>query len=486
MSILKKQRYRFKLAAFFLFTLFLVLGVYGVWSVVHYGSRWFSYSANPRLAAQKADVVEGSILDRNGIVLAETVDGNRVFQSASADRKAVVHLIGDREGMVANSVETFQAAYLYGYQSSLQDAIYRLLHPGTEKKGNDVRLTIDAKLCTAIPEYFSSFALTQELNGAAVVLNYQTGEIVAEISLPSFDPNNTDEATIAELDHPYWNRAVQGLYPPGSTFKIVTSAAALEKLPDIHSRTFTCTGSLVVSETLTVKDYHSAIHGSLSLRQAFLRSCNPVYASLALEMGDAALRSTAESFGFNQNFLFRDLVLYNSSYPTAGRTRDAIAASGYGQSAITITPMHLCLISAAVARGGVMPEPRLLRQVQSASGGNVLSFSTADAMRVCDAATVQELQSMMQAVVQEGGSGSRAAVSTLDIRGKTGTAESTLDGQPINYGWFTGYNAQADLPFAVCVLVEGIPDDETGGTTAAAIAQKIFTYLKNHPDRVLN
>lgn len=478
---MKKQRYRFKLTALLLFGLFLLLGAYGLWSVTHYGSRWFSYAANPRLAAQKATVTEGDILDRNGVVLATTQDGKRVFQSSASARKAVVHVIGDRNGMVSNTVETFHAGYLYGYRSSLQDAIHHLLHPSEPRRGNDISLTIDAKLSEAIPGFYRNHALSKDRNGAAIVINYLTGEVIAMISLPSFDPDNASAEAVAALDHPYWNRATQGLYPPGSTFKIVTSAAALDRLTGVRDRTFTCTGSLPVTDRFTVQDFNQAAHGNLDLRQAFIRSCNSVFASLALEMGDAALRSAAEGFGFNQNFLFRDLVVYNSSYPTENRTRDAIAASGYGQSAVAATPLHLCLIASAVANDGRMPEPRLLRSVRSASGGSVLSFSSAVVRTVCGNEAVQMLQSMMKDVVQGGGSGYQASVTTLDIRGKTGTSESVVNGEKINYGWFTGYNAQKDLPYALCVLVEDIPDGETGGTSAAPIAHDIFAWLKAHP-----
>ena len=479
---MKRQRFRFKAVALLLFALFALLGAYGVWSVTHYGSRWFSYAANPRLAAQKENVIEGNISDRHGVVLAETKDGARVFQASAAARKAVVHIIGDRQGMVNKSVETFHAGYLYGVTSSLPDAIQHLTSPSRERRGNDLVLTIDAALCEAIPADFDAHPLSRGKNGAAVVLNYRTGEVLAMVSLPSFDPDNVTAEEIEALDDPYWNRVTQALYPPGSTFKIVTAAAALERISGVADRTFTCTGALPVTDSFTVRDFNHASHGNLTLRTAFLRSCNSVFASLALEMGDAALRSAAESFGFNQNFLFRDLVVNNSSYPAGTRGKEAVAASGYGQSALAASPLHLCLIAAAVANDGVMQEPRLLKSVRSASGMTVLSFSSARVRTVASPAVTRQLQSMMKDVVQGGGSGSAAMVSTLDIRGKTGTAESTKNGQKINYAWFTGYCAQADLPYAVCVLVEDIPDGETGGTVAAPIAHDVFSWLRNHPE----
>jgi len=483
---MKSQRYRFKLISIFLMALIIFAGVFGFRSVLQYGNRWFSYTANPRLINQKKNVTEGSISDRNGTLLASTQDGNRIYAEEESVRKSLVHLIGDRDGMIANTVESFHAAYLYGYNSSLLDAFYRLTHPAEARLGNNLILTVDSALCAEIPSYFDQLPSARNQSGAAVVINYLTGEIIAMVSLPNFDPDNATDTLIQSLDDPYWNRVTQALYPPGSTFKIVTTASALNGLDDITSRTFSCSGALEISDRLTVKDYAGAVHGSLTLSQAFARSCNIVYASLALELGDHQLRKTAEKFGFNRNFLFQDLVVYNSVYPLTDRSQEAIAASGYGQSALTVTPLHLCLISAAIAADGKMPEPKLLREVRTSAGSPILSLSASTVLTACDTDTASRISSMMKETVQGSGTGSKAFVTTLDVRGKTGTAESTKDGSPINYAWFTGFNAQKDLPFAVCVLVENVADGETGGSTAAVIAGSIFNYLKLHPDRVTN
>ena len=479
---MKSRRYRYKLIALLLTGLFVLAGAYGARSVSHYGSRWFSYAANPRLAARKQLVTEGDILDRKGTVLAATRDGVRVYNENRAVRSATVHVVGDRRGMIANSVESFHAGWLYGYSSSLSDAFRHLLHPDEVRRGNDVTLTVDADLSASVPAGFASHDVTKGKNGAAVVLNYLTGEVLALVSLPVFDPDDLSDAALSGLDHPYFNRAVQSLLPPGSTFKIVTAAAALSGLPGSDTKVFSCSGSLRVSETFTVQEFGHAVHGNLNMSEAFLRSCNTFFASLALELGDSALRSEAEKFAFNRNFLFRDIVVYNSRYPSSSQSPETLAASGYGQSSLLATPMHLCLISAAVANGGQMPEPRLLKQVTNSAGTRLLSFSSAPAGTVCSRNVADRLSEMMKSVVQGGGSGFRAQVPTLDVRGKTGTAVSTADGRQVNYGWFTGFNAQKDLPVAVCILVEDIADGETGGTTAALVARDVFSWFRSHPD----
>ena len=474
---MKQQRFRFKLLALILFGLFALLAVYGVYSINTYGNRWFAYAKNPRVRAEKQSVVAGDIYDRNGVLLATTQDGKRIYQPSPFARRAVVHVIGDSEGQVSNGVEGFQTAYLYGFKASLWER-FNALFSTEPRKGDSVHLSLDSELCTAMTEFFASHELTRGKNGAAVVMNYKTGEVVGQISLPNFDP--MDKSTVAAGSEVYWNRVTQSLYPPGSTFKVVTTAATLENIDGVTDISIACTGGLDV-DGQAIRDYGSAIHTSLTLKQAFMKSCNNIYALLALDMGDAALRKTAEAFGFNANFLFRDLVVENSVYPTTGRTNFELAMSGFGQSSIGATPMHLCLIAAAIANDGVMMEPTLLLRTTTPSGSVRDEFSGKTSRTALKPETAATLQEYMRAVVT-GGTGSRAAVSGLKVCGKTGSAESSRRGQAVTHGLFIGYIADEELPYAVCVVVEDIPDGEGGGSTAAPIAGDIFKYIKEHAD----
>lgn len=478
---MKQQRFRFKILAFLLFGLFALLAVYGVYSINTYGNRWFAYARNPRVREQKQSVIAGSIYDRNGILLASTVDGERVYQSDEAARRAVVHVLGDDEGQVSNGVEGFQTAYLYGFKSSIVER-FNDLFSDVPRQGDNVHLSLDSELCTAITEFFSSRSLTRGKNGAAVVMNYKTGEVVGEVSLPSFDPMSI--GSVSAESEVYWNRATQSLYPPGSTFKVLTTAAALENIPNVTTMSIACTGGLDV-DGQAIRDYGNAIHTSLTLKQAFIKSCNNIYALLALDMGDAALRKTAEAFGFNANFLFRDLVVENSKYPTTNRTNFEVAMSGFGQSSIGATPMHLCLVAAAIANDGVMMEPTLLRQVTTPSGGLRDTFESRVYRTALSPATAATLQEYMRAVVTSG-TGTKAAVDGLTICGKTGSAESSRNGRDVTHGLFIGYIADEELPFAVCVVVEDIIDGEGGGSTAAPIAGDIFQYLRDNAAKVTN
>ena len=199
-----------------------------------------------------------------------------------------------------------------------------------------------------------------------------------------------------------------------------------------------------------------------------------MFAQTALLVGDSALRKTSESFGFNDNFLFRDLVVENSLYPTQNRTNLEIAWSGAGQSQVAATPLHMCMISAAIANNGVMMEPRLLTRVESPSGTVRLRYAQKVYRTACTAEVASVIQGYMKDVVQNG-TGTRARVDGLTIAGKTGSAEGNVNGRAVTHAWFTGYIDSDALPYAVCVMVE---EGGSGGSVAAPVAQKVFEYLK--------
>ncbi len=476
---MKRQRLRIKLLALTLFGLFALLAVYGGYSVLTYGNRWFSSSKNPRVRAQKELVTAGDILDRDGTVLASTgEDGVRHYHSDPAVRRALVHVVGDSSGQVSNGVETFQTNYLYGFQAGLPELVIGLL-TGQERTGDTVQLTVSAPLCAYLAEAFDRHEASAGKCGAIVVMNWKTGEIPALVSLRSFDPENITEEVKADEARPFWNRVTQTVLPPGSTFKVVTAAAALNSDLDITNVTFTCTTDVLDFGDHIISDYGGGAHGTVGLRSAFIQSCNKMFANVALNVGARNMRSWAERFGFNDNFLFRDLVVENSSYPAGSQTDYELAACGFGQSSISATPVHLCMIAAGVANDGVMMEPRLLQRVISSAGAERLAF-TAQPYRTCmDKGTAGILRGYMRAVVTEG-TGRRAAVQGMTICGKTGTADSSADGKPVSYGWFIGFAEDEDLPYAVCVLVEDLDAGASGGSAAAPIAADAFAWLRDH------
>ena len=468
---MKQLQKNIRRVAIFLCALFALLAVWGAYSLLTYGSRWFASSANTFMRTRKKDVIAGDILDRNGIVLATTVNGQRMYQNDLNARKATVHTVGDSGSNVNNSAESFFASYLYGFNSSFLERLSFAIR-GEQRRGDTVQLTIDCRLATYIASIFPSGKA-----GAVVVMNYKTGEVLAEQSFPTFDPQNITAAVKNDPQKPFYNRAIQGLYTPGSTFKMVTAASAIENYTNYNAITFDCTGQLVLGERIitdagtNLKENKLTKHGVIDLKKAFQVSCNNSFAQLALQLGDARLRKTAEDFGFNDNFLFRDVVVENSSYPTSNRNDGEIAWTGAGQSALTASPLHMCMIGAAIANDGVMMEPKLLISATAPNGTQRAGLTAKVYRKPLTPEQAAVLKEYMRAVVT-GGTGTSANISGKKVCGKTGSAE--IDGQEFTNAWFVGFLNETASPYALSIVVE---NGGGGGSVAAPIARKIFAWM---------
>ena len=296
-----------------------------------------------------------------------------------------------------------------------------------------------------------------------------TGRILALQAYPDFDPNTVEaqwDTLKEDADSPLVNRATQGLYPPGSTFKIVTLASALENLPDLNDFAFDCTGYYPVGN-YSVTD--GSAHGVQSLSDAFAHSCNTTFAALSQDLGYEMLGNTAEEMGFNENFMFSDLIVYNSSYPIDDLSAEDLAWSAIGQGRVLATPLHMALIASTIANRGVMNEPRLIAQVTTAQGGNRALLSHAGGRRVLGEDVAARLEKEMIRVVKSG-TGKRAALDNgYTVAGKTGSAEASNDKSIESHAWFVGYITNDNAPYAVCVLVE---NGGSGGGVAAPLARK--------------
>jgi len=445
--------------------LFVGLFAYFSYSVYFYGGRWFNNPYNPRLSTQRQAVRPGTVMDREGETLAYTdSSGTRRYARDNNTRRAVSHVIGDSAGNVSNGAETFHAQYLLGFKTSILERLAQVFQGG-ERKGDDIHLTLSAKLNTYISRNFPSGR-----SGAVVILNYRTGDIYAMVSKPDFDPTRVDAAKQEEGGSSLLNRATQGLYPPGSTFKIVTQAAALNNLPNARSRTYFCTGALQVERSV-VTEASNNVHGNVTLQEAFAKSCNVTYSQLALELGYDRMNTEAANFGLGDNFLFRDLVVYNSAYPTDDRSADDLAWSGLGQGRVLVTPLHMAMTAACVANNGVMMEPRLLMQVTGPQGQRRLLGAPRPYRTALSPEIAAALRADMVAAVSTGSTGSGARIRGFAVGGKTGSAEAVDDKTIQPHAWFVGFVDDPNHPLAIAVLVEF---SGSGGQVAAPLARRFL------------
>lgn len=440
---------------------FSFLLVYFGYQVMTEGGRWFVSPSNQRLGKQLENITPGDILDRAGTTLASSDEsGNRTYSDDAALRLGSAHVLGDHTGYSATGVQTYHANTLLGFNNSLSGQLGQLM--GGKRQGSDMRLTLLSSMQKAAWEYLSG------KKGAAVVLNYKTGEVLCSVSSPAFEPANAAQeakGADAETNGIFVNRVTQGKYAPGSIFKIVTASALLKN--DMGGLTHTCTGTLQLpGGTVTCEE----AHGACDLNKAMTVSCNTYFANAGVKLGYSALLSAAEDLGFEDDFTFSDLSLYKGRVPEPENDFELGWAS-VGQNKDTMTPMQAAMMVGAVANDGVMMEPKLVLGITE-NGGEEKNALNSNVYRTSMNAEVADtLKSMLLNTVQNG-TGRSAQVKGLSIGGKTGTAEVSTNKEVAPHAWFVGFLDDESMPLCVAVIVEN------GGYGSGAAAPLAGQLLK--------
>ena len=427
--------------------MFIALGAWFAMTVYTQGETWASDAHNTRLSA--SNTLRGDITDRDGNLLATTAaDGSRQYTQNEAARRALSQTVGDIAGMSGVGVETFHSSALMDISTSLLDRLSELFH-GADHVGSSIQLTIDGRLQAYIASQFPS-----GYKGAVCVINYRTGEILSMVSKPDYDPYDIMSRSDAQVeDTAFLNRCLQGLYTPGSVFKIVTLASALSNDPNVVNQPFTCAGVWEYQGGRVVCAGGNA-HGDVDLKTAFKRSCNVTFGKLAYQLGLERLRATAEAFGLNENFKFGDFVVYNSSFPRAVSGMSELVWAGIGQGQVLLTPLHVAMIAGTVANRGVMMKPMLINRVVNSLGANTSVGQPAVYRQVMSESVASKIAEYMYETVQSG-TASRAAVRGYAVCGKTGSAEVSNDKSVETNAWFTGFVYDDSHPYAIAVVIEG-------------------------------
>lgn len=412
---------------------------------------------DPRINARESKIKRGDIFDRKGVLLAHSIpekDGG--FKREYPLGSAAAHVIGyysPKHGTAG--LEKSMARVLLGMEGNNKLLnLSRIL--GQPAKGNDITLTLDADLHNYVAGLLSG------KKGAAVALNPATGEVLALASYPDYEPMHVSDY-MNHSEAPLLNRALQGVYSPGSIFKIVTAAALLSELPEKAGDTINCNGKLEVNGFM-LRD--NAVHGLVDLEEAFAKSCNVAFGQYGLAIGAEKLIQQANNFGIGKHVNF-PLPLFNGDI-TAAKKMDGptLASSAIGQGEILISPMQAALLACAVANDGVIMKPYLVAGYHGLSnnGGQQQPEVWLNAMRQGVAAILKE---EMVAVVRHG-TGQAAAIAGITVAGKTGSAENP---HGKSHAWFVGF-APADEPrVAVAVVLENAG---SGGAVAAPLAREII------------
>jgi peptidoglycan glycosyltransferase len=443
---------------------FLIYSGYLIHLVLVRGPALSKHGANPRPWIIENRVVRGGIYARNGEKIAESIiEGDNINRKYYYPQQ-YAHLTGYHSRRLGKTgLERAYDEELLGQKGYAQRNLEARF--GIDRtEGENIYLTIDHKL------QMKAWELLSPYKGAAVVLDPRNGEILAMVSSPSFDPNiDTLEKNWDQLrqdnGQPLFDRSSQGLYPPGSTMKIVTAAIGLDKFPQLENEHFDCQGAITIQGRVL---HDLRAHGRVDLKRALAISCNSYFANLGMEIGSEDFSSGLKSFGWGEKFSF-DLPIKSIPLNQDGlQSLNGLAESAMGQGEILVSPLFMALITGSIGNQGVMMNPYLVKDIRSPEGKVVWKQEQRFLRDVATPETAWRVQEGMMAVVKPGGTGTAASLPGIDVAGKTGSAENP-SGR--THAWFVA-SAPAEQPrVAVSVIVE---HGGQGGTTAAPIAKELL------------
>lgn len=447
-------------------SLFLLMAGYLIWFNIWQRDTIRNNAYNTKQEMTQSNVLRGDIVTEDGTLLAGTqVDysGNevRTYPYGNVFAHAVGYASNGRSGLEATENGKLSNSHA-SLMSKLQSS------EDTRQKGDTVVVTLDPKLQQAAYNALGSY------NGAVVVIEPDSGKILAMVSKPDFDPNaisyNWDYIINDPSNSCLLNRATQGLYPPGSTFKIITTLAYLREHSGVFENyQYDCTGSVYADE-VTITCYNGAVHGVEALRNAFANSCNTAYASMGLELDNGRLRKTAESFLFNTS-LPVDIPSSISEFRlTKSSSQGDQMTTAIGQGETLATPLHMAVITAAIANGGLLMKPYMVSRVEAQDGSVVSQHKPEIYKQLMSVEEAQILTSFMRETVNSG-TGIAMSGNMHPVAAKTGSAEYETNGTIGTHSWFVGFSNAEDPDIVVAVLAE---DGGTGSSTALPIAQQIF------------
>lgn len=475
--------------------LFLTLIGYITYLEIFYAEQFTESAYNPRNYELDRKVIRGSVYDKNGTLLAysekiteeksEIIDGTekKWTEEKIVRRYPFDNLYSHVVGYVS---EDYSGRTLIEneYNSDLTESdilskISSEMKYG-EKKGKDVHLTIDHELQMAAYQAMGSY------DGALVAMNPQTGEILAMVSKPDFNPN-PGKFSLEDLeDTALFSRAIQMTYPPGSTYKIITAAAAIAN--GLEEETYDDTnGKFVIKSAdgneendFSCQNVNRKAYGLTDLESAFKVSSNVYFCHLGVTLGTKELQAVAKSFLLGRDLTKEpgfDLSVAKSTFQTGSMTEAERAIASIGQGQTEMTPLHMALVASAIANNGVMPRAHL---VSGVGADNKLTQTNAG-VRIVESDIAQKIKDMMLSVV-ESGTGTAARINGIKVCGKTGTSENSLTAKGgkdsgKTHALFVGFAPYDDPQIAVSVVLEHAG---FGGTYAAPIARNVMQkYLSS-------
>ena len=412
--------------------------------------EWVTFSGSPHVYTG-VNLDGGVVTDRDGTLLLDSTDG-RTYSADAVTRTATMHLLGDRYGYIQAPLLGSFADDMIGF-----DKINGLY--GAEGTEANAALTLSAAAQTAAYQALGNY------HGTVGVYNYKTGEILCAVTSPSYDPDNmpdVDADTSGAYDGVYVNRFFQAAYTPGSIFKIVTLAAAIETVPDWESLTFTCEGKTIIGGQEIICE---GVHGTITLKQALAHSCNVAFGELARKVGTKALMEYAEKLGLSESFECDGIPVKAGTVDLKDADAGDLAWAGIGQYTDQVNALTFMRAMGRIAGGGTGADPYLMAKITRGEK-TAYEAKTETSSRALKAETAAKLTEYLRNNVatmygdwQFGG---------LNVCAKSGTAEH--EGETAD-AMFAGFCVDENCPLAFVVFVE---NGGSGSAVAAPIAAKVL------------
>ena len=418
--------------------------------------EWILFPGSPHLYSA-GNLGCGYVTDRDGILLLDMRE-QRTYSENELLRKATVHWLGDRQGSISAPALSNYAMQIAGF-----DPINGVFSYGAEGGRAEVSLSAKAQL--------AALEAMGDHKGTVTVYNYKTGELICSVTTPTFDPDNApdlSEDAAGAYDGIYLNRFTQSVYIPGSIFKIVTTAAALEAIPGILEQSFTCEGTMMIGADAV---NCTGIHGQISLKEAFAYSCNCAFAQLSLQLGAEKLEHYAQQFGVLDSIAFDGIQTAKGNIDAIGEADVQIAWSGIGQHHDQINPCAFMTFVGAIANDGIVTNPYLVSKIkvglettysaEAGTGNRIMSSTTASMLR-------EFMRNNVQTVYGD------ANFPGLTVCAKSGTAEVGREMLP--NGTFAGFALDEDYPLAFVIVVE---NSGSGSSVCLPILSAVLSACKD-------
>lgn len=441
-------------------TLLLVLAllaglVFFLFEYVVEAGDWVIFAGSPHVY-NGGNIGCGAVTDREGTLLLD-LNGQRTYAQEEQLRKATIHWLGDRKGQISAPALSTYASQLAGYD--LLNGVYSY-----GDVGGIAELTLSGEVQKAALEAMGKY------KGTVGVYNYKTGELLCAVTTPNYDPDNVPDIAgdqTGRFEGIYLNRFTQSSYIPGSIFKIVTLAAALETIPDIMEQKFVCRGKYQIgNDTITC----DGTHWEQDLKQAFRNSCNCAFAQIAQQLGNQTLQRYADTFGVTKPITFDGITTASGNFAVTDAAEVNLAWASIGQYTDQVNPCAFMTFAGAIAAGGKGVQPYLVQKITSGvittysanrqSGERIMSGKTAE--------TVRELMAFN--VTDKYGSENFPG---LTVCAKTGTAE--VGGGKKPNAMITGFVADEQYPLAFVIAVE---DAGYGREICVPILSKVLAACK--------